>query len=112
MRSGASKTYAGRASKPAKGRLSTKTHRHEVHEARKRMKIKLNSVIVKDQEKALRFYIEVLGFEKNVDIPAGDYRWLTVIAPSDPDRAQLLLEPNPMPQPPHINRLSLTAAFL
>jgi hypothetical protein len=51
MRSGASKTYAGRASKPAKGRLSTKTHRHEVHEARKRMKIKLNSVIVKDQEK-------------------------------------------------------------
>ncbi len=58
------------------------------------MKIKLNSVIVKDQEMALRFYTEVLGFEKNVDIPAGDYRWLTVIAPSDPDGAQLLLEPN------------------
>lgn len=61
------------------------------------MKIKLNSVIVRDQESALRFYTEVLGFKKKVDLPAGEFRWLTVVAPDEPDGTQLLLEPNAHP---------------
>ena len=61
------------------------------------MKISLNSVIVQDQEHALNFYTEVLGFEKKVDIPAGDHRWLTVVSKEDPEGAQLALEPNAHP---------------
>ncbi len=61
------------------------------------MKIKLNSVIVQDQESALRFYTEVLGFRKKVDLPAGEFRWLTVVSPEEPDGTQLLLEPNANP---------------
>jgi len=58
------------------------------------LKIKLNSVLVADQEAALRFYTEVLGFRKQMDIPAGAHRWLTVVSPDEPDGTQLLLEPN------------------
>ncbi|MFQ6006806.1 MAG: VOC family protein [Woeseia sp.] len=58
------------------------------------MKIKLNSVIVRDQADALRFYTDILGFEKKMDLPAGKFRWLTVVSPEEPDAAQLLLEPN------------------
>jgi len=58
------------------------------------VKIKLASVIVQDQASALRFYTEVLGFAKKVDLPAGEYRWLTVVSPEEPDGTQLLLEPN------------------
>ena len=61
------------------------------------MKIKLNNVIVTDQEKALKFYTEVLGFVKKSDIPVGEYKWLTVVSPDDPDGAELLLEPNANP---------------
>ena len=61
------------------------------------MKIKLNSVIVNDQDKALKFYTEVLGFVKKSDIPVGEYKWLTVVSPEDPDGAELLLEPNANP---------------
>lgn len=61
------------------------------------MKIKLNSVFVQDQERALRFYTEVLGFTKKMDLPAGEFRWLTVVSPEEPDGAQLLLEPNDNP---------------
>jgi catechol 2,3-dioxygenase-like lactoylglutathione lyase family enzyme len=61
------------------------------------MKIKLNSVFVDDQDKALKFYTEVLGFVKKVDLPAGDYRWLTVVSPEEPDGTELLLEPNSNP---------------
>ena len=61
------------------------------------MKIKLTSVFVDDQEKALRFYTDVLGFVKSADISAGDYRWLTVVSPEERDGAQLLLEPNENP---------------
>ena len=49
------------------------------------MKIKLMSVYVDDQEKALRFYTEVLGFAKKTDFSQGPYRWLTVASPEDPD---------------------------
>ena len=57
------------------------------------MKIKLSSVMVDDQEKALTFYTEVLGFTKKQDIPMGSDRWLTVISPDGPDDIELLLEP-------------------
>ena len=58
------------------------------------MKIKLASVFVDDQEKALRFYTDVLGFIKKTDIPAGQFRWLTVVSKEGPDDIELLLEPN------------------
>lgn len=61
------------------------------------MKIKLNNVIVKNQDEALKFYTEVLGFEKKAELPVGEYKWLTVISPDDPDGAELLLEPNANP---------------
>ena len=61
------------------------------------MQIKLTSVMVDEQDKALRFYTEVLGFVKNNDIPRGEYRWLTVVAESDPDRPEIVLEPNALP---------------
>ena len=58
------------------------------------MKIKLASVFVEDQEKALAFYTNVLGFVKKQDIPVGAFRWLTVVAPDELDGTELLLEPN------------------
>jgi predicted enzyme related to lactoylglutathione lyase len=61
------------------------------------MRIRLNSVLVGDQGEALRFYTEVLGFEKKTDIPAGEYRWLSVVSPEEPDGAELVLEPNALP---------------
>jgi predicted enzyme related to lactoylglutathione lyase len=61
------------------------------------MRIKLNAVIVQNQEHALRFYTEVLGFTKKTDLPAGEFRWLTVVSPQEPEGVQLLLEPNAHP---------------
>src|SRR5687768_2700306 len=61
------------------------------------MKIALTSVLVGDQEKALEFYTEVLGFVKKKDLPAGKFRWLTVVSPEGPDDVELLLEPNDNP---------------
>jgi len=55
------------------------------------MKIKLTSVYVDDQEKALRFYTEVLGFAKKADFSQGTFRWLTVVSPEDPDGTELQL---------------------
>ena len=60
-------------------------------------RINLTSVFVDDQERALRFYTEVLGFQKKNDVPTGDYRWLTVVSPEDPDGVELLLEPEGHP---------------
>ena len=60
------------------------------------MRIRLNSIMVDDQDKALRFYTEVLGFVKSVEIPMGEYRWLTVRSPEGGD-AELSLEPNANP---------------
>jgi predicted enzyme related to lactoylglutathione lyase len=61
------------------------------------MKIKLTSVYVVDQEKALRFYTEVLGFVKKADFSQAPFRWLTVVSPEDPDgtELQLALSDNP-----------------
>src|SRR6266566_8876761 len=61
------------------------------------MKIYLTSVYVDDQDKALRFYTEVLGFIKKTDFPVGQFKWLTVASPEEPDGVQLLLEPNDNP---------------
>lgn len=61
------------------------------------MKIRLTSVFVEDQETALRFYTDVLGFEKKQDFPAGEFRWLTVVSPEEPNGAELLLEPSDNP---------------
>ena len=61
------------------------------------MRIKLNSIIVDDQDKALRFYTEVLGFKLKHDIPVGEYRWITVVSPEGPDDLELVLEPNANP---------------
>lgn len=61
------------------------------------MRIKLCSVTVNDQEKALNFYTEKLGFIKKADIPMGEFRWLTVVSPEDPNGTELVLEPNAFP---------------
>ena len=61
------------------------------------MKIKLTSVYVDDQEKALRFYTEVLGFTKKADFSNGPYRWLTVASPDEPNGTELQLALNDNP---------------
>src|SRR5687767_10118929 len=61
------------------------------------MKIKLSSVLVDDQDKALEFYTQVLGFVKKKDIPVGAAKWLTVASREAPDDVELLLEPNDNP---------------
>jgi predicted enzyme related to lactoylglutathione lyase len=61
------------------------------------MKIKLLTVYVDDQEKALRFYTAVLGFAKKMDVSQGPYRWLTLASAEEPDGAQLQLERNDNP---------------
>jgi catechol 2,3-dioxygenase-like lactoylglutathione lyase family enzyme len=61
------------------------------------MRIVTTSVPVDDQEKALAFYTDVLGFVKKTDIPTGEHRWLTVVSPEAPDGVELLLEPNDHP---------------
>jgi catechol 2,3-dioxygenase-like lactoylglutathione lyase family enzyme len=64
------------------------------------MKITVTSVLVDDQAKALRFYTEVLGFVKKREVPLGDYSWLTVVSPDEPDGTELLLEPDAHPAAP------------
>ena len=61
------------------------------------MRINIASVLVDDQEKALAFYTNALGFVKKNDIPLGEARWLTVVSPEDPDGTELLLEPDGHP---------------
>ncbi|HLH13092.1 MAG TPA: VOC family protein [Methylovirgula sp.] len=61
------------------------------------MKIKLTTVYVDDQEKALRFYTDVLGFTKKADVSQGPFRWLTVTSPEEPDGTQLQLALNDNP---------------
>ena len=61
------------------------------------MRIVVTSVLVDDQEKALRFYTDVLGFVKKTDLPMGEARWLTVVSPQDPGGTELLLEPDGHP---------------
>ena len=55
------------------------------------MRINVTSVLVDDQDKALRFYTEVLGFKQKHDVPMGEYRWITVVSPADPDGTEKVL---------------------
>jgi catechol 2,3-dioxygenase-like lactoylglutathione lyase family enzyme len=61
------------------------------------MRIHLSSVLVDDQDKALDFYTEVLGFQKKTEVPLGEHRWLTVVSPEDPEGPELVLEPDAHP---------------
>ena len=61
------------------------------------MRVNLASVLVDDQDKALRFYTEILGFQEKHNIPLGEHRWITVVSPDDPDGTELLLEPDEHP---------------
>lgn len=61
------------------------------------MRINLASILVDDQDKALRFYTEILGFTPKNDIPMGGARWITVVSPEDPDGTELVLEPDGHP---------------
>jgi catechol 2,3-dioxygenase-like lactoylglutathione lyase family enzyme len=61
------------------------------------MRINVTSVLVHNQDEALRFYTEVLGFVKKTEIPLGEARWLTVVSPDDPAGCELLLEPDGHP---------------
>jgi catechol 2,3-dioxygenase-like lactoylglutathione lyase family enzyme len=61
------------------------------------MRINLASVLVDDQQKALRFYTDVLGFVKKTEVPLGEHSWLTVVSPDDPDGVELVLEPDEHP---------------
>ena len=61
------------------------------------MRINLASVFVDDQDKALRFYTDVLGFQRKHDVPMGEYRWITVVSPEDPGGTELVLEPDEHP---------------
>jgi len=61
------------------------------------MRIKLTSIMVDDQDKALKFYTKVLGFQKKHEFPVGAYKWLTVVSPEGPEDLELSLEPNANP---------------
>jgi catechol 2,3-dioxygenase-like lactoylglutathione lyase family enzyme len=61
------------------------------------MKIHLASILVDDQDKALHFYTDVLGFQKKTEVSLGDHRWLTVVSPEDPRGPELVLEPDAHP---------------
>jgi catechol 2,3-dioxygenase-like lactoylglutathione lyase family enzyme len=61
------------------------------------MKINLTSVLVDDQNKALAFYTNVLGFQEKTNVPIGEHSWLTVVSPDDPDGVELVLEPDAHP---------------
>lgn len=68
------------------------------------MKINLTSVFVDDQDKALKFYTEVLGFLKKNEIPLGEARWLTVVSADAPNGTELVLEPSDHPAVPPFKR--------
>ena len=61
------------------------------------IRINVTSVFVDDQDKALRFYTEILGFVRKNDVPLGEHRWLTVTSSQEPDSVELLLEPDEHP---------------
>jgi catechol 2,3-dioxygenase-like lactoylglutathione lyase family enzyme len=61
------------------------------------MRVSLTSVLVDEQDKALRFYTEVLGFTRKHDVPMGEFRWITVVSPEDLDGTEIVLEPDEHP---------------
>jgi len=77
--------------------LSRRSAMARPKEGQSTMKIKLSSLLVEDQAKALKFYTEVLRFVKKTEIPAGEYKWLTVVAAQGPQDVELVLEPVAFP---------------
>ena len=75
-----------------------------------RMNIIVTSIFVEDQDKALEFYSETLGFVKKQDVPAGQFRWITLVPPDEQDGTELLLEPNAIQPPKNIKRRYLPMA--
>ena len=61
------------------------------------IRIVLTSILVDDQQKALKFYTEKLGFQKKTEVPLGEHSWLTVVSAADPDGIELVLEPDSHP---------------
>jgi catechol 2,3-dioxygenase-like lactoylglutathione lyase family enzyme len=61
------------------------------------IKVVLTSILVDDQQKALKFYTEKLGFQKKTEIPLGEHSWLTVVSAADPDGIEIVLEPDSHP---------------
>lgn len=61
------------------------------------MKIIVTSIFVQDQDQALKFYTEILGFVKKHDVPTGEFRWITLVSPENQEGTELLLEPNNHP---------------
>jgi catechol 2,3-dioxygenase-like lactoylglutathione lyase family enzyme len=61
------------------------------------MKVRLTSIIVENQDKALKFYTEILGFVKKTEVPLGEHRWLTVVSKEEPEGVEVVLEPNSFP---------------
>jgi catechol 2,3-dioxygenase-like lactoylglutathione lyase family enzyme len=74
-----------------------KTKDSEVRRESAGLKIRIASLIVDDQDKAEKFYTEILGFEVKENVPVGEFRWLTVVSPDNRDGAELALEPNDNP---------------
>src|SRR5690606_4253544 len=77
------------------GRLNVSPGRATQREAA--MKIRLVSIFVDDQDKALKFYTDVIGFVRKHDVPAGGARWITLVSPEGPAELELVLEPNSHP---------------
>jgi len=75
------------------------------------MRVRLNSIVVDDQDKAVKFYTEVLGFVVKTDIPAGGARWITLVPPDEPDGPELVLEPRDLISPQPIAVRSTGRAF-
>jgi len=61
------------------------------------IRVVLTSILVDDQQKALKFYTEKLGFQKKTEIPMGEHSWLTVVSAADPDGIEIVLEPDSHP---------------
>lgn len=74
------------------------------------MKIIVTSIFVQDQDRALEFYSEKLGFVKKEDVPVGEFRWITLVSPDVQDGTELLLEPNEHPAAKEYQRRSLPKA--
>src|SRR6516225_3647853 len=79
---------------PAEGHCRTMVEEARGAQRGGPMRIVVTSVLVDDQDKALRFYTDVLGFVKKTEVPLGAHRWLTVVSPDDPDGVELVLEPD------------------
>jgi catechol 2,3-dioxygenase-like lactoylglutathione lyase family enzyme len=77
--------------------VSTESSVTNIKGGKNMMKVIVTSIFVQDQDKALKFYTETLGFVKKHDIPVGEHRWIALVSPEDREGTELLLEPNAHP---------------